>query len=92
VVRSAVLAGSAILLALARSFGGRPELSKFAGLLLAAGGLKLLIEDLRVGSAGTLVFSLALYGGALILVPALARRARGAAGEPPAAARPDPPR
>ncbi len=88
VVRSAVLAGSAILLALARALGGRPELSKFAALLLAAGGLKLLIEDLRVGSAGTLVFSLALYGGALILVPALARRARGVAGEPRAAAPP----
>ena len=91
IVRSAVLAGSAILLALARSLGGRPELSKFAALLLAAGGFKLLIEDLRVGSAGTLVFSLALYGGALILVPALARRARGVAGEPPAAAPPGPP-
>ena len=90
-MRSAVLAGSAILLALARSLGGRPELSKFAALLLAAGGLKLLIEDLRVGSAGTLVFSLALYGGALILVPALARRARGVAGEPPAAAPSGPP-
>ena len=87
VVRSAVLAGSAILLALARWLAGRPELSKIAGVLLALGGFKLLVEDLRVGSAGTLVFSLALYGGALILVPALARRARGAGtGEPPAPA------
>lgn len=76
VVRSAVLAVAAILLAWARGATGRAELARFAAVLLAAGGAKLLLEDLRVGSAGSLVFSLALYGGALILVPALLRRAR----------------
>ena len=42
--------------------------------LLVAGGLKLLLEDLRAGRAATLVVSLAFYGGALILAPRLARR------------------
>ncbi len=46
---------------------------------MVVGGIKLLVEDLRSAGAGHLVFSLALYGGALIAVPALLRRTRGAA-------------
>jgi hypothetical protein len=42
--------------------------------ILIAGGLKLLLEDIRAGRALTLFISFALYGGALILSPHLARR------------------
>lgn len=41
--------------------------------LLAVGALKLLVEDLRVGHAATLFLSLALYGGALVLMSRLMR-------------------
>ena len=54
----------------------RLEHFRLAAAVLAIGGVKLLVEDLRRGDAAYLVFSLALYGGALIAVPALARRAR----------------
>lgn len=84
VVRSTVLAGAAVLLALWRAHGGRPELGLLAWVDLGLGGLKLLGEDLRVGSAASLVLSLALYGTALILVPALTRNARLAQDPPPA--------
>jgi hypothetical protein len=75
-LRSAVLAGAAIGLAGAALTLRRRELVGFAWGVLAAGGAKLAIEDLRVAGAAHLVFSLALYGGALIAVPALARRLR----------------
>lgn len=75
-LRSAVLAAAAVLFALARSVGARRELVRLAGVLLFVGGAKLLFEDLRVGSASALVFSLLLYGSALVAVPALARRGR----------------
>jgi hypothetical protein len=78
VVRTVVVAAAALALAGWRAAGGRPELSRWAAALLLLGGLKLAAEDLRVGSAGTLVFSLALYGAALIAVPALVRRGRAA--------------
>jgi hypothetical protein len=77
-LRSAVLAAAAVLLALARSFGSRRELVRLAGVLLVVGGAKLLVEDLRVGTASALVFSLLVYGSALVAVPALARRGRTA--------------
>lgn len=87
VVRSAILALAALALAAWRSGGGKPELARLAWLVLAVGGLKLLAEDLRVGSAVHLVMSLACYGVALIVVPALLRRARSAA-RPPSEASP----
>jgi hypothetical protein len=42
--------------------------------MLILGGLKLLLEDLRVGRATTLIVSLAAYGAALLLAPKLVRR------------------
>ncbi len=84
VLRSAVLAGAAVALAGWRALGGRPELTRLAAGILVLGGLKLAVEDLRVGSAGTLVFSLALYGLALLVAPALMRRGRDAASPSPA--------
>jgi len=77
VVRSAVLAVAAALLVAGRLAIGRRELSTLAAIVLGLGGAKLLFEDLRFGGAGQLVVSLAFYGTALILVPALNRRARG---------------
>jgi hypothetical protein len=44
--------------------------------VLVVGGLKLMLEDFRVGRPATLVISLALYGAALILAPGLTRRKR----------------
>jgi len=74
VLRTAVLALLALLLAAA---GRRPRLAEIAGLVypwLALGGVKLMAEDLRVGGPGSLLLSFALYGGALILAPRLSRR------------------
>jgi hypothetical protein len=83
VVRSAVLAAAAIVLAAWRAAGGRRELVPLAWIVLGLGGLKLLVEDLRVGDAAHLVMSLACYGVALIVVPALGRRVRVEASDPP---------
>jgi len=85
VLRSALLAVAAVALAIASLQRGRPEHLRLATVVLVLGGLKLLVEDLRVGSAVHLVFSLALYGSALIVVPALARRARRRLAGAPAA-------
>ena len=41
--------------------------------MLAAGALKLVAEDFRVSPPSLLVVALALYGGALILGPRIAR-------------------
>lgn len=49
--------------------------------VLAAGGLKLLLEDIPSGRPVTLVASLVFFGGALILAPTLTRRR---AAQPPA--------
>jgi hypothetical protein len=76
VVRTVVLAAAAVGLATAGPLLRRAELGRFAWALLVLGGLKLAAEDLRVGEAAHLVVSLALYGAALIAVPALLRRAR----------------
>lgn len=43
------------------------EASMLARILLIVAGVKVIIEDLRVGQATTLVASLALYGGAMLL-------------------------
>jgi hypothetical protein len=85
-VRSAVLAAAAVALAAGAAGLGRAELARAAFGVLIVGGIKLVFEDLRVAGAAHLVFSLALYGTALILVPALLRRARTpTAGEAPSA-------
>ena len=72
-VRTTVLAAAALVLA----WAGRTERFKEAGWLLypvlAAGALKLLAEDLPQSRPATLFIALAMYGGALIVAPRLAR-------------------
>jgi hypothetical protein len=48
--------------------------------LVALGGVKLLLQDLRDGRPATLVVSLALYGAVLVLAPRLLKRVEGPAG------------
>lgn len=76
VLRTALLSVSAVLLA----FVGRSERLREAAWLvyplLIVGALKLMFEDLRAGQPTALVLSFVLYGGALIVAPRLARRAR----------------
>ena len=74
--RGAVLAAAAVLLA---SFRRLPTLAPLARLtypVLAAAGLKLLIDDLPHGRPSTLVVTFVLYGAALIAVPRILRAAR----------------
>jgi hypothetical protein len=71
VAGTAVLAGLAILLALGARGGALPELGWLVYPLVAAGGVKLVFEDLREGRPATLVASLALYGLVLTLAPRL---------------------
>jgi hypothetical protein len=80
-IRSAILAGSAVLFALAAR-----RRSDFAGLvyaILAAGGLKMLTEDLPGGTPVSLGVALALYGCALALCPRLLRLRAARGGSPP---------
>ncbi len=81
--RTAVVAAAAVVLASGRRLFGLVELIVLAYLTLAAGGLKLLIEDLPRGRPGTLFPAFALYGIALVLVPRVGRVAKAQA---PAAA------
>jgi hypothetical protein len=70
VARSAVLV--ALVLALAwLAPRGLPELAWLVYPLVAVGGLKLLLQDVRAGRPATLVASLGLYGSLLILLPRL---------------------
>jgi hypothetical protein len=75
-LRTGVLALSALLLARVGRWKAMPEASWLVYAVLAVGGLKILLEDVRAGRAATMFISLALYGGALILAPRLARRRR----------------
>ena len=72
-VRTSVLAAAALALA----WAGRSERFRESAWLLypvlAAGGLKLLVEDLPRSRPATLFIALALYGGALIVAPRLGR-------------------
>lgn len=72
-VRTAVLAVAAIVVA----WLGRKVVTHEFGILLypvlAWGALKLLLEDFRTSPPSLLVVALALYGGALILGPRIAR-------------------
>jgi hypothetical protein len=71
--RTLVVVALAALLGWAAHRWSLAELSWLVYALLAMGGLKLLAEDLRHGRAVTLFVSLALYGGALAIVPRLTR-------------------
>jgi hypothetical protein len=74
-VRTAVLAGAALLLAAIGRRAGLAELSWLAYAVLILGGVKLLLEDLPGGRPATLFFAFAFYGTALILAPRLLRKA-----------------
>jgi hypothetical protein len=74
-VRTAVLAGSALLLGWIARWERLHEAAWLVYPLLLAAGVKLLVEDFPHGRPLTLFVALALCGGALILAPRLARRA-----------------
>jgi hypothetical protein len=73
-VRTGVLAGAAVLLAGASRAQRGKELGWLLYPVLALGGVKLLVEDLRFSRPATLFVALALYGAALVATPRLARR------------------
>lgn len=68
-LRTVVLSLAAIGLGFGSARGARPEMAWLARALILAGGGKLLLEDLGVSTAGTLVPAMLAYGLALILVP-----------------------
>jgi len=76
-IRTSVLAATAVGLAWV---GARTRLSEAAWLVyptLAAGALKLLVEDLPRSNAASLFVALAAYGGAMIAAPRLMRAQAG---------------
>ena len=74
VVRTALLSISAVLVPLiARSPRWR-EARWLTDPILILAGIKLVAEDVPSGQTAVLVLSFALYGGALILAPRLARQ------------------
>jgi hypothetical protein len=72
-LRTGVLAVATLALAWLGRLRAMPEAIWVVYVVLGLGGVKLLAEDLRAGRAATLFISMALYGGALILAPRLAR-------------------
>lgn len=74
-LRTAVLATSALVVAVFRRKRALPELRTLAYALLVVGGAKLLLEDLTAGSPATLFVGFAFYGMALLAVPRLLRPA-----------------
>jgi hypothetical protein len=73
-IRTVVLGAAVLLLAWV---GGRGVFAEGRWLMYAVlvlGGIKLLVEDLVAGRPATLVFSLAVYGAALIVAPRWVRR------------------
>lgn len=72
-VRTLVLAAAAIALAWTARRTGLAELGRMAWLLLAAGGAKLLLQDLKEGGSASLFLAFACYGAALVVAPRLLR-------------------
>ena len=70
-LRTALLTAAALAMAWSR----RAELRRLAYPLMGLAGLKLLAEDLQQGRSLTLFGSLIFFGGGLILLPRLMRRA-----------------
>jgi hypothetical protein len=89
-LRTAVLAAAAVVLALSARYRRWPEARWLAYPVLVAVGIKLVLEDFPQGRPATLFLSLALVGGALILVSRLLPR-REPAVPPDAAAGPGQP-
>jgi len=75
-LETVILSCAAVALAFVRRlpFGG--ELGWLVYPVMIAGGVKLLVEDLRVSSPSTLFIALAVYGAALLLTARIARRTR----------------
>jgi hypothetical protein len=67
-VRTAVIAATAVLLAIVGRRRARPELTWLVYPTFAAGGVQLLVEGLARGRPLTLFVAFALYGGALVVV------------------------
>ena len=80
-LRTGVLAAGAVALALLgrAGSGSLPQAGWLVYPVLVMGGAKVLVEDLRTGSASGLVVSLLLYGVALLVAPRLTRDPRQAA-------------
>ncbi|HEY7514994.1 MAG TPA: hypothetical protein VIC87_10975 [Vicinamibacteria bacterium] len=75
-VRTAVIAGTAVVLAGAGRRFALPELTWLVYPTLAGGALQLLVESLARGRPITLFVAFALYGGALVMVSRLTRGER----------------
>ena len=75
-IRTVVIAAAAIGAAMAGRARRLEEIGWLVYPLLAAGGAKLLFDDLRQSRPATLFVALALFGAALILAPRLGRPAR----------------
>lgn len=73
-LRTSVLAGVAVLLAVARRRSQTAALGWLAYPVLAAIGIKLVVEDLRHSEPATLFVALALFGVALVVTARLVRR------------------
>lgn len=74
--RTVVLSSAAVLLALTGTRPRGAEAAMLVSPLLIVIGVKLAIEDLRVGRPITLFVAFAVYGGALVLAPRLRKAAR----------------
>lgn len=81
-IRTAVLSTAAIALAWARRQPFYGDLVWLPYPVLVAGGLKLVLEDLRTSGPAALVIAFGFYGAALIVVPRLLRRTEGPGGPP----------
>ena len=81
-IRTVVLSLAAIFLAWARRKPFFGDLVWLAYPVLVAGGLKLVLEDLRASGPAGLVVAFGFFGAALILVPRLVRSAEPAAEKP----------
>jgi hypothetical protein len=73
-VRTAVIAGMAVVLAGVAGRRFLPELTWLVHATLAAGAVQLLVGNLGPGRPITLFVAFALYGGALVAVPRLMQR------------------
>jgi hypothetical protein len=74
ILRTAVLSAGAVLLALLGRVKRFAQSRWLVSLFLAAGGAKLLAEDIPSGEPSILFACLALYGAALILAPRLLKK------------------
>ncbi|HEV8660082.1 MAG TPA: hypothetical protein VGS96_15860 [Thermoanaerobaculia bacterium] len=64
--RTAILVIVAVILSMISRYV--PEATTIARVVLVIAGLKLLVEDLRLGQATMIVVALVLYGGAIVIV------------------------